>query len=173
MGERPRVTVAGVQVSVDHYVGGRRVSSATTFEDRSPLDWSPLLAEVSAGDADVAGEAVTAAAVGALASESRPTNALGTQNGYYPQVEYALDLPAGGQTALLHFAVHAETAVVESELHRVAGHANEEIGHCGGPDSPELRLCRDEAACPEVLGWCNDDPTTEVRCQEDVDCPND
>ena len=62
MGERPRVTVAGVQVSVDHYVGGRRVSSATTFEDRSPLDWSTLLAEVSAGDADVAGEAVTAAA---------------------------------------------------------------------------------------------------------------
>ena len=62
MGERPRVTVAGVQVSVDHYVGGRRVSSATTFEDRSPLDWSTLLAEVSAGDAVVAGAAVTAAA---------------------------------------------------------------------------------------------------------------
>ena len=62
MGERPRVTVAGVPVSVDHYVGGRRMSSATTFEDRSPLDWSTLLAEVSAGDADVAGEAVTAAA---------------------------------------------------------------------------------------------------------------
>ena len=44
MGERPRVTVAGVPVSVDHYVGGRRVSSATTFEARSPLDWSTRLA---------------------------------------------------------------------------------------------------------------------------------
>ena len=52
MSERERVTVAGV--SVDHYVGGRRVSSPTTFEDRSPLDWSTVLAEVSAGDSDVA-----------------------------------------------------------------------------------------------------------------------
>ena len=110
--------------------------------------------------------------VGALASESRPTNAFALNSGYVPSVEYALDVPAGGQTALLHFAVHAETAVVESELRRVAGHANEEIGHCGGPDSPELRLCRDDAACPEVLGWCNDDPSTEVRCEEDADCPN-
>ena len=61
MGERPRVTIAGVPVSVDHYVGGHRMSSATTFEDRSPLDWSTVLAEVSAGDAALAEAAVTAA----------------------------------------------------------------------------------------------------------------
>jgi len=49
--ERPRARVAGADVSVDHFIGGRRVASAGTFEDHSPLDWS-LLAEVSRGDAE-------------------------------------------------------------------------------------------------------------------------
>jgi len=61
MGERPRVEVAGIPVSVDHYVDGRRLSSPTTFEDRSPLDWSTVLAEVAAGDAMTADAALTAA----------------------------------------------------------------------------------------------------------------
>ena len=61
MGERPRVDVAGVPVSVDHYVAGRRLSSPTTFEDRSPLDWSAVLAEVSAGDASAVDAALSAA----------------------------------------------------------------------------------------------------------------
>ncbi|MED6328754.1 MAG: aldehyde dehydrogenase family protein, partial [Actinomycetota bacterium] len=61
MNERPRVEVAGVAVSVDHYVGGRRVSSPATFEDRSPLDWSTVLAEVSAGDAATTDAALAAA----------------------------------------------------------------------------------------------------------------
>ncbi|HET6171170.1 MAG TPA: aldehyde dehydrogenase [Gaiellales bacterium] len=58
--ERPRARVAGAEVSVDHFIGGRRVASAETFEDRSPLDWS-LLAEVSRGDAGTAELAVGAA----------------------------------------------------------------------------------------------------------------
>ena len=61
-GVRSRVSVAGVSVSVDHYVGGRRLSSPTTFENRSPSDWSTVLAEVSAGDAATADAALTAAA---------------------------------------------------------------------------------------------------------------
>ena len=61
MGERPRVEVAGIPVSVDHYVDGRRLSSPTTFEDRSPLAWSTVLAEVAAGDAMTADAALTAA----------------------------------------------------------------------------------------------------------------
>ena len=61
MTERPRVVVAGVPVSVDHYVDGQRMSSPTTFEVRSPLDWPNLLCEVSAGDAGVADAAITAA----------------------------------------------------------------------------------------------------------------
>lgn len=58
---RPRAEVAGTAVSVDHYIGGRRVSSPTTFEVRSPLDWSLKLADVSAGDAAAADAAVAAA----------------------------------------------------------------------------------------------------------------
>jgi hypothetical protein len=34
----PRVEVAGVAVSPDHLIGGQRVGSTETFEDRSPLD---------------------------------------------------------------------------------------------------------------------------------------
>ena len=59
--ERPRATIAGTAVSVDHYIGGRRVSSPDTFEVRSPLDWSLKLADVSAGDAATAAAAVGAA----------------------------------------------------------------------------------------------------------------
>ncbi len=56
-----RVDVGGVSVSTDHYIGGKRVSSPTTFEDRSPLDWSVKLADVSRGDATTAALAVDAA----------------------------------------------------------------------------------------------------------------
>ena len=33
-------TVAGIAVSPDHYIGGRRVPSDERFEDRSPIDES-------------------------------------------------------------------------------------------------------------------------------------
>ncbi len=53
--------VEGVQVSPDHLIGGERVSSPSTFEDRSPLDWSWKLADVARGDAATADAAVSAA----------------------------------------------------------------------------------------------------------------
>lgn len=56
-----RVDVAGHSVSTEHYIGGRRVGSARTFEDRSPIDGA-LLAEVSRGDAETARLALDAAA---------------------------------------------------------------------------------------------------------------
>jgi len=56
-----RVDIAGVAISPDHLIDGERVGSPTTFEDRSPLDWSWKLADVAAGDADAADAAVTAA----------------------------------------------------------------------------------------------------------------
>ncbi|MCY4101801.1 MAG: aldehyde dehydrogenase [bacterium] len=59
-------------MSPDHYIGGRRVSSAETFEVRSPLDWSLKLADVSAGDA-----AAAAAAVGAACEAAESWAALG------------------------------------------------------------------------------------------------
>ena len=65
--ERPRAMIAGTAVSVDHYIGGQRVSSPGTFEVRSPLDWSMKLADVSAGDGVTATDAVTAACEAAAA----------------------------------------------------------------------------------------------------------
>ena len=58
----PRVEISDVAVSPDHYIGGKRVRSETTFESRSPLDWDWKLADVARGDGLTADAAVTAAA---------------------------------------------------------------------------------------------------------------
>ncbi len=52
--------VAGVTVSTDHFVGGRRVASKRTFQNCSPIDGKHL-ADVSAGGADEIDAAVGAA----------------------------------------------------------------------------------------------------------------
>ncbi|MBA3288353.1 MAG: hypothetical protein H0U21_10060, partial [Acidimicrobiia bacterium] len=49
-----RVAIEGVLVSPDHLIDGERVESSRTFEDRSPLDWSRVLAHVARGDAATA-----------------------------------------------------------------------------------------------------------------------
>src|SRR5512132_2114192 len=54
-------TVAGIAVSPDHWIGGRRVASDERFEDRSPIDES-LLAEVARAGAAEVDMAVAAAA---------------------------------------------------------------------------------------------------------------
>jgi betaine-aldehyde dehydrogenase/5-carboxymethyl-2-hydroxymuconic-semialdehyde dehydrogenase len=56
-----RVEILDTSVSPDHFIGGKRVSSSSTFEVRSPQEWDWLLARVSRGDALTADEAVTAA----------------------------------------------------------------------------------------------------------------
>jgi acyl-CoA reductase-like NAD-dependent aldehyde dehydrogenase len=53
--------VAGVEVSPDHYIGGKRVAGGDRFEDRSPID-EQVLAEVARGGAREVGLAVEAAA---------------------------------------------------------------------------------------------------------------
>jgi betaine-aldehyde dehydrogenase/5-carboxymethyl-2-hydroxymuconic-semialdehyde dehydrogenase len=57
-----RFEISDTQVSPDHYIGGKRVSSDATFEVRSPLDWDWKLADVARGDPLTADRAVTAAA---------------------------------------------------------------------------------------------------------------
>lgn len=57
----PRSEISDVAVSPDHYIGGKRVGSDSTFEVRSPLDWEWKLADVARGDALTADGAVTAA----------------------------------------------------------------------------------------------------------------
>jgi aminomuconate-semialdehyde/2-hydroxymuconate-6-semialdehyde dehydrogenase len=52
--------VAGVKISTDHFIGGKRVASSARFADRSPIDGSHL-ADVSAGGATEVDAAVGAA----------------------------------------------------------------------------------------------------------------
>ncbi|MFB6894147.1 aldehyde dehydrogenase [Kitasatospora sp. NPDC056327] len=56
-------TVAGVPVDTRHWIGGRRVASADTFADHSPIDGSELarIARGTAVEADAAVAAATAA----------------------------------------------------------------------------------------------------------------
>jgi 5-carboxymethyl-2-hydroxymuconic-semialdehyde dehydrogenase len=53
-------SVAGVHVDTRHWIGGRRISSARTFTDMSPIDEQPI-AEVAAGGAAEVAAAVAAA----------------------------------------------------------------------------------------------------------------
>src|SRR5579859_1341715 len=53
--------VAGVDVDARHWIGGRRIGSAATFTDLSPIDEQPL-AEIACGGAAEADAAVAAAA---------------------------------------------------------------------------------------------------------------
>ncbi|WP_330241461.1 aldehyde dehydrogenase [Streptomyces sp. NBC_00525] len=55
-----RVTVAGVAVDTRHYIGGRRVASAHTFTDHSPIDGASL-GEIARGTPAEAEAAVAAA----------------------------------------------------------------------------------------------------------------
>jgi acyl-CoA reductase-like NAD-dependent aldehyde dehydrogenase len=57
-----RTPVGGIEVATGHFINNERVSSPTTFEDRTPLDWSLKLADVSRGtslEADLALAAAT------------------------------------------------------------------------------------------------------------------
>jgi acyl-CoA reductase-like NAD-dependent aldehyde dehydrogenase len=54
------VRIAGVDVSTEHWIGGKRVGSRATFSDRSPIDGAHL-ADVSAGGAAEIDAAVAAA----------------------------------------------------------------------------------------------------------------
>ncbi|MDX6741129.1 aldehyde dehydrogenase [Actinocorallia sp. A-T 12471] len=69
-------TVAGVAVDTRHWIGGRRVASAATFTDVSPIDGS-VLAEIARGTAVEADAAVAAAkaAFPAWAATSREERA--------------------------------------------------------------------------------------------------
>ena len=52
--------MAGVAVDTRHWIGGRRVASAATFTDFSPIDGAPIAEVARGGPAEVAG-AVSAA----------------------------------------------------------------------------------------------------------------
>ena len=59
-----RISIKGVEVSTDHYINGKRVSSDKKFTVINPNNPSEVLAEVSRGDAEIAKLAVSAAREG-------------------------------------------------------------------------------------------------------------
>jgi len=65
----PVIEVAGVRVDTRHWIGGQRMSSATTFEDVSPVD-GRVLGQIAAGGVAEA-DAAVAAAKAAFPSWSR------------------------------------------------------------------------------------------------------
>lgn len=70
-----RTAVAGVDVSLDHWIGGKRISSAERFSNASPIDGADLGAVAAGGqqEADMAVEAARQAypAWAALGAEGR------------------------------------------------------------------------------------------------------
>ncbi len=55
------VSVAGVEVATGHWIGGRRLASAETFDDVSPIDGA-VIAQIARGGVDESAQAVAAAA---------------------------------------------------------------------------------------------------------------
>jgi aminomuconate-semialdehyde/2-hydroxymuconate-6-semialdehyde dehydrogenase len=64
-------SVAGVDVALDHWIGGERVASSSTFDDISPIDES-VIAHLARGGATEANAAVDAAAAAFPAWASTP-----------------------------------------------------------------------------------------------------
>lgn len=56
-----RTEIEGVSVPTGHFIGGEHISSATTFETRSPMQWDWKLADIARGGVDTVDRAVTAA----------------------------------------------------------------------------------------------------------------
>lgn len=56
-----RALIEGFSVPTGHFIGGEHISSETTFETRSPMDWDWKLADISRGTAETADLAVRAA----------------------------------------------------------------------------------------------------------------
>ncbi len=55
------VEIEGISLPTGHFIGGEHVSSAETFETRSPMQWDWKLADISRGTNETADQAVTAA----------------------------------------------------------------------------------------------------------------
>jgi len=56
-----RTRVGDYDVATGHFINNQRVDSASTFEDRSPLDWNLKLADIARGGATEANLAISAA----------------------------------------------------------------------------------------------------------------
>ncbi len=106
-----RINVDGVDVSPDHFIDGRRVTSKRTFEDRSPLDWSWKLADIARGTALEA-----QLAVGAAVAAFPAWAALGVE-GRAPYLERLADLIDEHVERIAHVEC-LDMAMLEDSLRR-------------------------------------------------------
>ncbi len=106
--------VAGIEVSTDHFIGGKRVASSERFTDISPID-GHTLAEVSAAGADEA-----AAAVEAAGEAFEPWAALGPQ-GRLPYLLRLADLIDANIDRIATVECEDMAMLIESLRARVIG----------------------------------------------------
>jgi acyl-CoA reductase-like NAD-dependent aldehyde dehydrogenase len=148
-------TVAGIEVSTDHFIGGERVTSSERFAVYSPIDGS-LLAQMSAG-----GRAEIDRAVEAARKAFPGWAALGP-NGRLPILKRFAEAILAHKDALAAVETMDNGSLLMGNLHRVVSRASENIrffadwaltldGHT--IDSPEVinRVCYDPAGVAALI----------------------
>ena len=132
--------VAGVRISTDHWIAGRRVPSARRFEVVSPIDGAPL-ASVAAGGADEAHAAIRAAraafpAWAALGPEGRRPILKRFADGIRARAQELAAVETADNGSLLLGNVHRVVPRAAQNIEFFAEHAMTLLDH--RIDSPEV-----------------------------------
>jgi len=106
------ITIDEFSISPDHYIGGKRVSSETTFADHSPID-GRFLGDVSAGGQKEADMAVAAA------KEAFPAWAALGPEGRLPYLERLAHIIEENVPALAKVETNDNGSLYEASLLRV------------------------------------------------------
>jgi len=127
------VEVEGVAVDTRHWIGGRRVASATTFTDISPIDEQPL-AEIAAGGAAEVDAAVAAAraafpAWAALSVKERSDILRRVADGIEARVEDLAVVETRDNGSLLRSHRRGVMPRVAMNFRSFADFAEEQLGH--------------------------------------------
>jgi aminomuconate-semialdehyde/2-hydroxymuconate-6-semialdehyde dehydrogenase len=143
------VDVAGVKVSTDHWIGGKRVASKQTFADYSPVDGAHL-ADVSAG-----GRAEVDAAVEAARKSFPAWAALGPQ-GRLPILKRLAQGIAARKEELAAVETVDNGSLLAGNVHRVVPRAAHNIDFFA--DYAANRLVGQTIDSPEVVNHVRYDP---------------
>jgi aminomuconate-semialdehyde/2-hydroxymuconate-6-semialdehyde dehydrogenase len=127
------VTVAGVEVDLRHWIGGQRVSSATTFANISPIDETEI-AQVHAGGAAEVDQAVVAAraafpAWSDLPVAERSATLRRVADGIERRVEDLSQVETRDNGSLLRSHRHGVMPRVAMNFRFFADYAERELGH--------------------------------------------
>ncbi len=143
-----RSVVAGVEISTEHYIGGRRVASQKTFRDESPIDGARL-ADISAGG-PVEVEAAVAAATDAFPAWA----ALGPR-GRLPILKALAERIRGRAKELAAVETADNGSLLLGNLHRVVPRAAQNVEFFA---DWALRLCDEKIESEEVVNHVRYEP---------------